>query len=92
MVAQPSKGAAALTARACPPRPSVERQHLYSVRPTGVHIQVYMAAKVFEGFSMFLNGLRASSLSPLDSSQNADHFAQNLSLRQIVSFKHALTH
>eukprot|EP00972_Heterocapsa_arctica_P030535 4495880-Heterocapsa_arctica.AAC.1 len=28
-----------------------------------------------------LKGLRASSLSPLDSSQNAAHFSQNLSMR-----------
>eukprot|EP00972_Heterocapsa_arctica_P112288 16430895-Heterocapsa_arctica.AAC.1 len=27
---------------------------------------------LFQGFSRFLNGLRASSVSPLDSSQNAD--------------------
>eukprot|EP00972_Heterocapsa_arctica_P012259 1798139-Heterocapsa_arctica.AAC.1 len=33
-----------------------------------------MAAKVFDGF-------RTSSLSPLDSSQSAGHFAQHLSLR-----------
>eukprot|EP00972_Heterocapsa_arctica_P103540 15259953-Heterocapsa_arctica.AAC.1 len=36
---------------------------------------------------MLLTGLRASSLSPLDASQNAHHFAQHLSLIPTLSFK-----
>eukprot|EP00972_Heterocapsa_arctica_P113341 16436599-Heterocapsa_arctica.AAC.1 len=48
-----------------------------SVRPAGAHIHVHMALKVlnyvFNGFNMLLNGLRASSLSPLDSSHNAEN-------------------
>eukprot|EP00972_Heterocapsa_arctica_P016656 2456596-Heterocapsa_arctica.AAC.1 len=40
---------------------------------------------------MFLTGLRASSLSPFDSSQNAGHFAQHLSLSvNLVPQKHFL--
>eukprot|EP00972_Heterocapsa_arctica_P057678 8507879-Heterocapsa_arctica.AAC.1 len=40
-----------------------------------------MALKVSEGFGRSLSGLRASSLSPLDSSQNADNVAQHMGLR-----------
>eukprot|EP00972_Heterocapsa_arctica_P019050 2811917-Heterocapsa_arctica.AAC.1 len=39
-----------------------------------------------------LNGLRASSRSPFDSSQNADNVAQNMNLRPILSFKRTLQH
>eukprot|EP00972_Heterocapsa_arctica_P111455 16408742-Heterocapsa_arctica.AAC.1 len=40
-----------------------------------------MALKVVEGFGRFPKGVQASSLSPLDSSQNAGNCAQHLSLR-----------
>eukprot|EP00972_Heterocapsa_arctica_P102624 15124614-Heterocapsa_arctica.AAC.1 len=36
---------------------------------------------------MLMNGLRASSLSPFDSSQNADHVAQHLSLRPMFELQ-----
>eukprot|EP00972_Heterocapsa_arctica_P015302 2254164-Heterocapsa_arctica.AAC.1 len=44
------------------------------------------------GLRLVFKGLRASSLSPSDSSQNADHVVQHMSLKPMLSFNNTLQH